>query len=99
MTACEIQLRYVIRDKIQSETKSSLRQNLSKIFFVSKIFCLEKIVRKKFDRMLSQISSEQSVLSQKNRCLSSLSGIFIPQLWVAAASRPPKIKLIFIHMQ
>ena len=27
MIAYEIQLRYVIRDKIQSETKSSLRQN------------------------------------------------------------------------
>ena len=48
MIAYEIQLRYVIRDKIQSETKSSQRQYLRKIFFQKKYFVGKKLVRKKF---------------------------------------------------
>ena len=48
MIAYEIQLRYVIRDKIQSETKSSLRQNLRKRFFRKNILLEKKIIRKKF---------------------------------------------------
>ena len=43
MIAHEIQLGYVIRGKIQSETKSRLRQNPSKIFLSEKIL-LEKII-------------------------------------------------------
>ena len=43
MIAYEIQLRYVIRDKIQSETKSEKKNFLSE-----KRFCQKKIVRKKF---------------------------------------------------
>ena len=73
MIAYEIQLRYVIRDKIQSEKQSK-----------KNIFCWEKnFVRKKY---LSQISSRtdsnQSELSRTNQCLSQqLSGIYlyIPQ--------------------
>ena len=79
MIAYEIQLRYVIRDKIHSETKFSLRKNLRKslVFFVK-----QKIVRKKIlSWTLSQISHAQSELSRTNRCLSSLSGKYIPQLF------------------
>ena len=57
------------RDKIQSEKKSE-----------KKIFLSEKNCQKKnLSWMLSRISSAQSELSRTNRCLSSLSGIYIPQ--------------------
>ena len=77
MIAYEIQLRYVISDKIQSETnsvqdkiqsekKSSLRKNRAKILFSwKKIF-----VKKYFSQTLSRISSVQSELSWTNQCLS-----------------------------
>ena len=52
-----------VRDKIQSETKSSLRQ----------FFLLGKIL----SQMLSRISSV--LFFQTNHCLSSRSGICIPQ--------------------
>ena len=56
MIASEIQLRYVIRDKIQSETKSSKTQNSVRDKIQSEIkfslgisFCWKKnFVRKKF---------------------------------------------------
>ena len=74
MIACEIQLWYVIpdkiRDKIQSEKK--IRE---KEFFVGKQNCQKK----NLSRTLSQISRLQSELSQTNRCLSLLSGTYIPQ--------------------
>ena len=77
MIVYEIQLRQnerqnSVRDKIQSETNFSLRKNPR--FFVRK-----QIVRKKLSEMLSPISSAQSELSRTNRCLSSLSGVYIPQ--------------------
>ena len=79
MIAYEVQLQYVIWDKIQFETKNSVRDKIQE-----KHFLLEKkIVQKKKKlpekKMLSWISSAQSELSRTNRCLSSLSGIFIPQ--------------------
>ena len=46
MIAYEIQQRYVIRDKIQSETKFGPRQNL-------RIFIGKKFVRKKFSDFVS----------------------------------------------
>ena len=67
MIAYEIQLWYVIRDKIQSDTK-----------YEKNIFCQKKIVTKNLSWTLSQISSVQSELSRINRCLSSLSGTCIP---------------------
>ena len=76
-TTCRCNQRQNLR-QIQSETKSSPRQNsvperiCEKKFFVKKL-----IVGKKLSRTLSRISSE---MSQTNRCLSSLSGIHIPQL-------------------
>ena len=81
----EIQLWYVIRDKIREKfspiIKFSLRKNLRKIDFVTvKIFLEKKIVRKKMSWMLSQISSVQGELSRTNICLSSLRGIYIPHL-------------------
>ena len=78
--------------KIQSETKFSLRQNPVRdkvqtekkkseknIFLLEKFFFKTKLSEKNWSRMLSQISSAQSELSQTNRWLSSLSGIYIPQ--------------------
>ena len=49
MIAYEIQLQYVIRDKIQSETKFSPRQNLRIFFFPTKFFFAGKnfFIRKK----------------------------------------------------
>ena len=71
MIVYEIQLRYVIRDKIQPVKKSE-----NKIFLSGK-----KIFhKKKLSQMLSRISSAQSELSLTNRCLSSLSDIFMLQL-------------------
>ena len=69
MIAYEIQLRYVIRDKIQSEKKLS-----------GKKFYRKKNCHKNLPRTLSQIFSVQSELSRTRRCLSSLSGMYIPQL-------------------
>ena len=75
MIAYEIELRYVIRDKIQSETKSSTRQNSVRDKIQSKTkFSLRKNWEKKFcwkknlSGTLSQISSVQSKLSWTNRC-------------------------------
>ena len=65
MIAYEIQLRYVIRDKIQSETKSSPRKNPRKIFV-----CWKKNFQKKYlSQMLSWISSAQSELSRDKSML------------------------------
>ena len=46
MTAYEIQPRYVIQDKIQSETKFSPTKSLRKIFFCWKKIKLSEIVRR-----------------------------------------------------
>ena len=87
MIAYEIQLRCVIRDKIQSETKSDN-------FFSDKIsFCWEKIfigknilLEKKILRFclgLNFVLDFQCALfelSQTNRCLSSQSGIYVALL-------------------
>ena len=75
-----------VRDKIQSETKFSPRKNLTKMFSIRKIFCQKKIVRKSLSSTLSLISSPQSELSLTNRCLSSPSGTYIPQLGVETIS-------------
>ena len=84
MIAYEIQLRYVIRDKIQSETKSEKKNFCQKKDFVKK-----KLSEKNLSHTLSQITSVQSELSRTNRCLLSLSGVYIPQLgW--------KFRLLFI---
>ena len=89
MIAYEIQLRHVIRDKIQSETKFSQRQNpvqdkfqsekkSKKNFFTKKIFVRKKILSEtNLSQTLSQISSAQSELSQTNQCLSSLSSMYV----------------------
>ena len=66
MIAYEIQLRYVIRDKIQSETKSSLRQNSVR----DKKICFGLNFVSDF-----QAQSELSMVY----LLSSLSSIYIPQ--------------------
>ena len=66
MIAYEIQLWYVIRDRIQSE----------KNIFLSEKKKTNKLSEKKnLSQMLSWISSAQSELSRTNRCLSSLSGM------------------------
>ena len=71
MTAYEIQLWYVIRDKIQSETKSSLTQNSVQEKILDFCFVRKKNCQKLFlSQMLSRISSVQSELSRTNRCLS-----------------------------
>ena len=70
MIAYEIQLQYVIQDKIQSKKN---------IFCREKKFDEKKIVRKNLSRTFSRISSAQSELSRTNRCVSSLSGIYKPQ--------------------
>ena len=90
MIAYEIQLRYVIRDKIQSKTNSVQNKIQSK-----KILSGKKICQKKNSWIFSWtgfclglhfvsdwICLEFPVhfLSQTNGCLSSLSGIYIPQL-------------------
>ena len=67
MIAYEIQLRCVIRDKIQSETTSSPRQFFSQKKFVGK---------KNLSQILSQTDSNQSELSRTNQYLSSLSGTY-----------------------
>ena len=56
MIAYEIQLRYVIRDKIQSKTKFSLRQIQSQTKFSQKKILSEENVGKKIlrDCILSQ---------------------------------------------
>ena len=70
-----------VRDK-----KFSLRQNPIQEKIQEKYFCQKKILlekkmsEKKLSQTLSQISSVQSELSLTNRCLSSLSGIYILQL-------------------
>ena len=75
MIAYKIQLRYVIRDKIQSKTKFNLRKNLGIKKIVGKKLSEEKkIVRKKMSQILSRTDSNQSELSLTNQCLSSLSG-------------------------
>ena len=66
MIAHECQLRYVIRDKIQSEKKIFLSEET---FFVKKLF-----IGKKLSRILSQNDGNQSELSRTNQCLSLLSG-------------------------
>ena len=61
MIAYEIQLWYVIRDKIQDKIQSEIKLSPRKIrenFFLSKNF-----VRKKLSWTLSQISSAQNELS------------------------------------
>ena len=67
MIAYEIQLRYVILGKIQSETKSSPRQNSVR----------EKNQRKSF--FCQKKNYQKKKLSRTNRCLLSLSGKYIPQ--------------------
>ena len=82
MIAYEIQLRYVIRDKIQSETKF-----LKKKKIIEKKSCWGKSSWTEFClilnfilvQILSWISSAFFELSRTNRCLSSLSDIYIPQ--------------------
>ena len=78
MIAYKIQLRYVvrdkIRDKIQSETKFSVRKIREKDFLSEKKFVSKKIVGKNLSQTLSWISTAQSELSRTNRCLSSLIG-------------------------
>ena len=70
MIAYEIQLRYVIRDKIQSEKKSEKNK------FVREKFCRKKIC---LGHCLG-FPVHFLELSLTSRCLSSLSGIYIPQL-------------------
>ena len=70
MIAHEIQLRYVIRDKIQSETKFSPKKKSETKFSLRKRFFVRK---KKLSWMLSQISSAQSEQSWTNGWLSSVS--------------------------
>ena len=80
MIAYEIQLRYVIRDKIQSKTNSVQDKIQSE-----KKFCWKK----NFIGKKSQVCSQTEFclrfpvhffeLSRTNRCLSSLSGMYIPQ--------------------
>ena len=69
MIAYEIQLRYVIRDKIQSRIK----------FVGKKILLEKKLSKKNLSWTLSQISRVQSELSRTNRCLSSLSDTYMMQ--------------------
>ena len=78
MIAYEKQLRYVIRDKIRDKIQSEKKSK--KKIFCQKKFCWKKLLEKNLSQMLSQISSAQSELSRTNRCLSSLSGIYTPQL-------------------
>ena len=73
MIAYQIQLRYVIREKIQSETKNSVRNKIQSktkseknVFLLEKNFVRKTIVRKKLSQTLSQISSVQSELSRTN---------------------------------
>ena len=87
MIAYEIQLRYVIWDKIQSETKFSPRQN-PRFFFLTIFFVCKRIfIGKKllvFCFGLNFVSDFQCTffeLSGTNRCLSSLSGMYISQLY------------------
>ena len=60
MIAYEIQLQYVIQDKIQSE-KESEKKN-----FIRKKNLSKKISEKKLSQMVSWISSVQSELSRTN---------------------------------
>ena len=68
MIAYEIQLQYVIRDKIQCETKTSVQDEIQSETKSEKknFLSVKNFVRKKLLQMLSRISSE---LSQTNRCL------------------------------
>ena len=60
MVAYEIQLRYVIRDKIQDKIQSETKSEKN-------IFCQKKNCQKIFlSQMLSRISSAQNELSQTN---------------------------------
>ena len=72
-----------VQDKIQSETKFSIEKIQEKYFLSENLFCfffLEKNCQKKYlSWILSQISSAQSEFARTNQCLSSLSGICIPQ--------------------
>ena len=63
MITYEIQLRYVIQDKIQDKRQNPARE---KNFCQKNNFVRKKIVRKKLSRTLPWISSVQSELSQTN---------------------------------
>ena len=73
MIAYEIQLRYVIRDKIRSET-NSVKDKIWEFFYRKNIlgFCLGL-------NFVSDFQCAFLELPRTNRCLSSLSGIYIPQ--------------------